>query len=409
MRRLLVLMLTASLLACSGPDGGDEHGHDGAPEEPARGAHGGRLLTSGELAVELAIYESGTPPEFRAWIFDGGKPVPPARAKLEVRITRLGGASTVHTFAPEGEFLRGDATVDEPHSFDVEVALVLADGRHASWRHASYEGRTTIAAATAAAMGVVVERAGPQQLEEVLHLSGNVQADPARISRVRARYAGVIREVPVEPGQPVTRGQLLARVQSNESLQSYAVNAPIAGILVEHRAQAGEATGDEPLFTIIDVSKVWVELDVFQRELARVETGQRVVLTDLDGAPLASGYVARIAPLAMHGSQSVRARVAIEQASGTLRPGQFVSARVTVARHAVPLAVRREAVQRFRDFDVVFERVGDVYEVRMLELGRTDDRFVEITGGLAPGAEYVVENSYLIKADVEKSGASHDH
>jgi membrane fusion protein, heavy metal efflux system len=75
----------------------------------------------------------------------------------------------------------------------------------------------------------------------------------------------------------------------------------------------------------------------------------------------------------------------------------------------VPLAVKKAALQPFRDFTVVFEQVGDTYEVRMLELGEEQLEWVEVLGGLKPGARYVSENSYLIKADIEKSGASHDH
>jgi cobalt-zinc-cadmium efflux system membrane fusion protein len=75
----------------------------------------------------------------------------------------------------------------------------------------------------------------------------------------------------------------------------------------------------------------------------------------------------------------------------------------------VPLAVRRAGIQGFRDFQVVFARFGDTYEVRMLELGISDAEWIEVTGGLSAGTEYVTGNSYLIKADIEKSGASHDH
>ena len=74
-----------------------------------------------------------------------------------------------------------------------------------------------------------------------------------------------------------------------------------------------------------------------------------------------------------------------------------------------PLAVRSDALQRFRDFTVVFEKVDETYEVRMLELGRQNTEWVEVLGGLEPGADYVAGNSFLIKADIEKSGASHDH
>jgi cobalt-zinc-cadmium efflux system membrane fusion protein len=86
-----------------------------------------------------------------------------------------------------------------------------------------------------------------------------------------------------------------------------------------------------------------------------------------------------------------------------------VSAEVTVDAREVPLAVRESSLQRFRDFTVVFAKVGDTYEVRMLELGQRDGEWAEVLGGLKPGTPYVTEQSYLIRADIEKSGASHDH
>jgi cobalt-zinc-cadmium efflux system membrane fusion protein len=89
--------------------------------------------------------------------------------------------------------------------------------------------------------------------------------------------------------------------------------------------------------------------------------------------------------------------------------GSFVTAEVAVAKHDVPLAVKSSGLQPFRDFTVVFERVGDTYEVRMLELGKRYGEWVEVLGGLEPGAQYVTENSYVIAADVGKSGAAHDH
>jgi cobalt-zinc-cadmium efflux system membrane fusion protein len=268
---------------------------------------------------------------------------------------------------------------------------------------------TNIPADTARSMGIVVAEAGPASIKQQLTLTGVIQADPSRVSRVRARYPGVVREVAAQPWTSVASGALLARVQSNESLQSYPIAAPIGGIIVEHRAQVGEATGEETLFTIVDLSRVWVELDVFQSDLHRIAESQPVEVLDLDGRKLANGRLSRIAPVAVHGSQSVRARVIIENTSGRVRPGQFVTGRVVVDEFAVPLTIDKRALQRFRDADVVFEQVGDAYEVRTVQLGRADADRVEVIVGLQPGARYVVENSYLIKADIGKAGASHEH
>jgi membrane fusion protein, heavy metal efflux system len=402
MNRTLLLLTT--LVVAAGCGRSDEHAHD----EDQRGPHNGRLLEQEGFAVELAIYEAGIPPEYRVWFYEDDKPLPADAATVEVELQRLGGKRDRFTFRPQGDYLRGSGVVEEPHSFDVTVRA-QREGKAFEWQFDSYEGRTTIAADTAQVMGIATSETGPALLEEQLTLSGVIQADPARVSRVRARYAGIVREVAAQPWANVARGALLARVQSNESLQNYSIEAPIGGVIVEHRAQVGEATGEEPLFTIIDLSRVWVELDVFQKDLARIADGQSVEVFDLDGRKLADGRVSRIAPLAIHGSQSVRARVVLDNASGVLRPGQFVSGRITVGESKVAVAVEKTGLQRFRDSDVVFEQVGDTYEVRMLELGRADATRVEVLAGLEAGARYVTQNSYLVKADIEKSGASHDH
>jgi cobalt-zinc-cadmium efflux system membrane fusion protein len=89
--------------------------------------------------------------------------------------------------------------------------------------------------------------------------------------------------------------------------------------------------------------------------------------------------------------------------------GTYVTATIDVDEFEVPLAVKRTGLQSFRDFTVVYAQFGNEYEVRMLELGRQDDEWIEVLGGLEPGTRYVTTNSYVLKADVEKSGASHDH
>lgn len=412
MNKLIVTLLALGLLLAgcgANHDSADEHEHGHAEADASeRGPHNGRLLREGDFALELAIYETGIPPEYRVWMYEDGQPLPPNAATVEVDLVRLGGRHDRFTFRPEGDYLRGSGEVGEPHSFDVTVRAVR-DGKPLEWKFDSYEGRTTIDAQTAQSMGIATAEAGPAPLKLQLSLSGVIQADPARVSRVRARYPGIVREVAVQPWTTVAKGALLASVQSNESLQNYAVSAPIGGVIVEHRAQVGEATGEEMLFTIVDLSRVWVELDVFQNDLARIADNQPVEVFDLDGRKLADGHISRIAPLAVHGSQSVRARVVLENATGALRPGQFVSGRVTVSEFKSALAVEKSALQRFRDFDVVFEQVGDTYEVRMLELGRADAAYVEVLTGLDAGARYVTRNSYLLKADIEKAGASHDH
>lgn len=117
----------------------------------------------------------------------------------------------------------------------------------------------------------------------------------------------------------------------------------------------------------------------------------------------------RVLPGTATASQSTVARATIANADGLWRPGSAVKARITVEQQPAALVVPLSALQSFRDWTVAFVRVGDTYEVRPLELGKRDATRVEVMSGLKPGDQVVVEQSYLVKADIEKSGASHDH
>lgn len=403
---LTALALFATPLQAS--QGHDDHANAHAAESEMRGPHGGRLLQHDDLQLELSIFETGVPPEYRAWVWHNGMPVPPDQLKLRVELHRLGGQIDRIEFAPQGELLRGQQPILEPHSFDVQVSLQV-NGDSAQWQYASHEGRVSIAAAMAEQMGIATDIAGPGTLEITRALTGRVHVDPNRVSRVRARYPGLIEQVTAEPWTQVSKGQILARVESNDSLQSYSMRAPIGGWVVSRAAQVGEITADQPLFVIADLSELWVELDVFDHDLQAVQLGQQVMLFDLHGERIARGRIDQLSPLAIHAAQSVRARIIVANKAGKLRPGQYVRGEVIVERRDVDLLVPKSALQRFRDFTVVYQKIGNEYEVRMLNLGADDADAVEVLGGLSPGAHYVRENSYLIKADIEKSGASHDH
>ena len=385
-----------------------EHGHDEHGEETTKGPQGGRMLVLDDFALEVTIFEAGLPPEFRVYAYDGDQAVAAEKVKLDIELKRTGDTIQRVAFTPQGGYLRGDAVIYEPHSFEVSIDAEY-QGRNYTWHYDNFEGRTQIPADIASQMGIQTGSVGPVVLTETRTLTGRVQTDPNRLSRVRPRFPGVVKAIRFELGDTVTSGDILATVQSNESLQNYHIRAPIDGLIIKRDLQLGEATADEPLFIIADLSDVWVELDVFGRDLDRIKPGMPVTVETLDGAYQVAASIDWVSPLTAHASQSVRARVIVSNEEGRLRPGQFVRGHVTVAEHEVPLAVRQSAVQRFRDFQVVFARFSDVYEVRMLELGRSNHDWVEVLGGIEPGAQYVTENSYLIKADIEKSGASHDH
>ncbi len=413
MKHWIVVLLALLIAACGAGDEqargtGEDAGH-GAPagDEAPKGPRGGRLLADGPFAVELAIFETGVPPEYRAWPTLDGQPVPLDQVDLTVELGRLGGQVDRFRFAPQGDFLRGDGVVTEPHSFTVSVRAVHA-GKTYAWQYDSFEGRTKIGEDMAREAGIATEVAGPATLVETLPLYGRIVTDPARHREVSARFPGVIRSVRRQPGDAVRAGDTLATVESDQSLETYAVTAPIGGVVAARDANVGELSGQRTLFTIVDHSAVWAELAVFPRDRARVRPGAAVTVRLADSDAAAAGRIERVDVLA-GANQAVTARASLPNPDGHFLPGSFVTGEVAVDAREVPLAVRKGALQPFRDFTVVFEKIGDTYEVRMLELGDAHGDWVEVLRGLAPGARYVTANSYLVKADVEKSGASHDH
>lgn len=402
---VLTVSVTSWMLLSVSEAGAEVDVHE---EEPAKGLHGGRLLTKGDFSLELTVYETGLPPEFRVYAYHDKEPIDPDTVDLAVTLKRLGNKMDNIKFSPQQDYLRGNTVIYEPHSFEVIVKATHEEMAY-TWEFENFEGRTNISEEIAREMSIQTEAVGPLALVETRVLTGHVQTNPNRLSRVRARFQGIVKKIHFELGDTVRAGDILATVQSNESLQNYQIKAPIKGLIVKRDIQIGEATGDNPLFIIVDNSDVWVELDVFAKDLGMIKKGQSVVIENLDGDFQKTVSIDWVSPLTAHASQSVRARAIIPNEDGALRPGQFIRGLVTVAEHNVALAVRQSALQRFRDFKVVFAHIGDNYEVRMLELGRSNHDWVEVLSGIEPGIQYVTENSYLIKADIEKSGASHDH
>jgi membrane fusion protein, heavy metal efflux system len=376
-------------------------------EELSRGPHNGRLLMEGNFSLEITIFETGVPPEFHVYAYEQDQAIDLANVNLTIELHRLGGDVDVFRFTPQADYLRGEGVVTEPHSFFVVIKAEYK-GKQFSWSYENYEGRTQIPNTVAEESGIKTEMAGSTVIAEYLSLNGRVQIDPNKQSSVRARYPGIVKSTRKKLGDKVRKGESLLTIQNNVSLQNYDVFAPIAGVITKRNVQTGESTDGNVLYEITDLNQVWITLDVFSKDIEKIKSGQQVLLTTLDGKEF-QGEIKDFLPAVSVESQTHQAVVPLDNTSGELRPGQMIKARIKVAEHDVQLAVKQSGVQQFRDFKVVYARFDDMYEVRMLDLGRADEEWIEVLGGLKAGTEYVTENSYLIKADIEKSGASHDH
>ncbi len=375
--------------------------------EPEKGPHRGRMLRDGDFAIELAIFETGVPPEFRVWITKGEGPVSPSDVDLNVKLIRLGGVVDDINFRAEGDYLRGDTVIYEPHSFMVSIEANY-QGRKYSWQYDNFEGRTLIEDKVAKAMNIQTEMVGAATLQQTIRVYGKLILPADAKRKIQARFEGEIKQVHVGLGDTVNKGQLLLTIESNESLNSYQITAPIAGTISQQMANMGEQTNTRNLLEITQSNKLLAELAVFPMDISKVKKDAPVTLT-VNGYNTILSSVINDKRLTARDDQARLFLVEIDNSDASLNEGIFVSALIEVDTFAVPLAVKRIGLQSFRDFTVVYAKVGEQYEVRMLELGREAGEWIEVLGGIDLGTEYVTSNSYIIKADIEKSGASHDH
>ncbi len=198
--------------------------------------------------------------------------------------------------------------------------------------------------------------------------------------------------------------------QKLEGLTRLEIRAPIDGVVIEKKISAGEAvSADAGMYVIADLATVWADMTIFPADLNRVKVGQKVKVKAAALGAEADGVISHVGALIGEQSRTAKARVTLRNPDQRWRPGLFVSIDVVQDETEVAVAVPLTAIQTMGEGKVVFARFGDVFEARPVELGRSDGESVEIIKGLTPGIRYATTNSFVLKADIGKAGASHAH
>lgn len=418
MRHIMQRLLFSTLMAVVACQQQTSHDHDlthheGSTEShQAKGPHGGKLFEKDGFALEVTIYEPDIPPQSRVYAYEQGRPIDPALVTLVTELHRIDRVDTIH-YQKQDDYLQGDRIVEEPHSFDVRLDATYL-GKRYQWSYPSYEGRTTISEAAMSSIGIKVEKAASATVSSRLLVHGQVVPDRTKVVHLTPRFPGVVKEIHKASGSLVTKGDVVAIVEANDSLRTYNIVASRSGHVISTHTAVGETVSDsQPIMTIGDFSTLWIELIVPKEEFSQLKIGQPVVIRQ-DSADdslkhLVTGRVTYLAPFADGDTQTRVARAEVENLQNELVPELFVEAEVITQSRDVPIAIRAEALQTFRDWDVVFKKVGEVYEIAIVELGERDGDWIEILSGITAGTEYVTENSFVVKADVMKAGATHDH
>lgn len=181
--------------------------------EPGSGPKGGKLFTADGFSVEVTIFEKGVPPQFRLYLYENGKPLPPTAATVAMTLSRLGAPGQLFKFAPEADYLLGDQVVEEPHSFDVAI-VAEHNGKTVRWNYSQIEARLEMPDEMLKSLGIEIHTAGPVTIKPTLRLPGEIVFNPNSIVQVVPRAPGLVVAVNYEPGQQVRKGDVLAVIES---------------------------------------------------------------------------------------------------------------------------------------------------------------------------------------------------
>ena len=198
------------------------------------------------------------------------------------------------------------------------------------------------------------------------------------------------------------------------ALSLFALTSPIDGEIVRRYLTLGEAVdegGGAPLFVVADTRVVWADLTVFKADLPNIARGTKVSFVRDDGNKVATGEISFVSPLIDETSRTATARVVLDNPSGELRPGLFLTAIVHGSGTDTALMIPENAVQTVEETPSVFVPGANGFVPLPVALGRRSDGQIEIIRGLNEGERYVASGAFTLKAELEKSafGDGHNH
>jgi membrane fusion protein, heavy metal efflux system len=200
--------------------------------------------------------------------------------------------------------------------------------------------------------------------------------------------------------------------QPPESLRKQFLRSPISGRVSERRVDLGGLIGREgqesELFVIVNLDEIWVDLAVSPEDIGSVREGVPVKIRAIGSEDEAVAEVIFVSPLLDRETRNARVIATMPNKEHRWKPGTFVTAEVPLGGAPSPVIVSKKALQTVKGTPTVFVRDADGFEARSVRTGREDDDDVEVLTGLAAGETIALENTFTLKAELEKD-TEQDH
>ena len=201
-------------------------------------------------------------------------------------------------------------------------------------------------------------------------------------------------------------------VNDYEKLGWYPLQAGFDGLIIDKHITLGERLSEETVaFTIADLETVWVDFDVFPKDLPSVKEGQTVYISG-ETQKLKS-ELAFVSPILNPETRTAAARVILDNSKRNLYPGQFVTAQLNRKTQSGRIVIPIKAVQTIDGNRCVFIKTDDEYELRHVTVGQSGQDMIEVTSGLQEGESVVTDGAFELKTKIVTSTldshAGHGH
>lgn len=373
----------------------DGHGEEGGHHEHGEGHEGEanvvRLDAAGQRQIGLKIAEVATRP-VDSTLKATGEFVANAdreahvKPRLQGTVTRI--AKAVGDRVRSGETL---AVVESSSLGEAQAEYLEAQARH-GLNQSTYERQHKLFQSDLTARKEV------QAAEHDLRLS--------RIALERANNQLLI--------YGFSKARIAQLANDRRLAPTVPVAAPISGIVIERHATLGETVtpdAEQPTFVISDISQLWVNANLYERDLQRVREGQRAVVTTpaFPGREY-DGRVSIISTILDKDTRTAKARVVVANGDGRLKPEMFANIRIHVGKPSA-LTIPRGAVQQENGETFVFvQKEAEEFERREVQVGEPINGYVTVTSGLQAGEKVVSEGGITLKAELLKeSFGEHEH
>lgn len=291
------------------------------------------------------------------------------------------------------------------------------DDKHDDHEDEEHELEVELSAKAVKISGITFDKVKNVKIAKTIELAGEVDFNQEKIAHVVPRFPGIVLAAKKKVGDLVKAGAVLASIESNESLNKYQVKSLISGTVIEKHLTLGEFVSEEStIYVIADLSQVWVDLEVYEKDAELLQVGQKVTVETVGNHHNAQGPIAYIKPVYSKQTRSLIARVILPNPQQKWRPGAFVRGVVHVESDRASTVVLKDAVQTIKEKSYIFvpeKGIENVFRALEVETGDSGKEYVQILSGISLGSKYVSKGAFELKAELATSSltghAGHGH